>query len=884
MVRGPLRRALVAAVAAGTLVAGAANLHAAVLEGPSLPAVVQLAQNVLPGLDRLVAQALPPASTPLHIGVGLASSDPAGEQALLTALYDPASPLYHHFLTPDQVASRFGASPERVSATVAWLHGAGLEVGHVGSGGTLIEAVGAAGRIGRLLGTTMRSYSAGRTGFLANDRPPSVPSALGVISIVGLNTLQHFSAPHSTTSAATARTQIGPIPAPAGLYTSAYTPQDLWSLYQQPAENQGQGQTMAIFGAGATDPVIANLRRFEDLNHLPHVPVVVKHTGAGPWNDNFGEGEWNLDTQASTGMAPLVRQEKLYFGSSLSDAEVATMFSTWVSDPDGPRQASASFGECETNPLNVITGNPLANPLPNAGQALGNNLEPVAEQTLLQGTLEGRSLFVSTGDTGSSCPIAVLPVIGAGNGLLNHAVPLQNYPAASRYVVAVGGTVLYSKDGTSPRERALEYAWPFGGGGSALFIPRPDYQRGVSAVNHPCVLGPGLLQVFTPGTVCRGLPDVSALSGDVVGNGYTVVTDMVPGTSGGTSLSAPLWLGMWTRIQAAAPDQANGLGFANTLLYARGTGSHYAQDFHDITVGANGLYAAGAGWDYVSGFGTPNLANLMRDIAGTTAPAVTAGPPAVPDPVLATPCGPAFTTASGNATDPLTGAPIPQMDLTRGEISLAPDGTALRAVLTVADLTGQVPSIARGADYLLYWTYAGTTWYAHTRIDRLGGTIFEDGRVGGGKATHVDAGRIVPGRPGLVEVDVPVANVGSPPAGARLASPYGVTSMQVATLTLTIDAGGGQDDAAAVPCGSAAPAPARAPAAAPAPPPLPVPLPLPAAPVAAPGAAAPAPRVPATPAPGLTVLGIPIRLGGPAPAAPGTGSAGLLGQLIHLLG
>jgi hypothetical protein len=341
---------------------------------------------------------------------------------------------------------------------------------------------------------------------------------------------------------------------------------------------------------------------------------------------------------------------------------------------------------------------------------------------------------------------------------------------------------------------------------------------------------------------------------------------------------------MWTRIQAAAPDQANGLGFANTLLYARGTGSHYAQDFHDITVGANGLYAAGAGWDYVSGFGTPNLANLMRDIAGTTAPAVTAGPPAVPDPVLATPCGPAFTTASGNATDPLTGAPIPQMDLTRGEISLAPDGTALRAVLTVADLTGQVPSIARGADYLLYWTYAGTTWYAHTRIDRLGGTIFEDGRVGGGKATHVDAGRIVPGRPGLVEVDVPVANVGSPPAGARLASPYGVTSMQVATLTLTIDAGGGQDDAAAVPCGSAAPAPARAPAAAPAPPPLPVPLPLPAAPVAAPGAAAPAPRVPATPAPGLTVLGIPIRLGGPAPAAPGTGSAGLLGQLIHLLG
>jgi subtilase family serine protease len=567
---------LTAVIASGILLAGALDLHAAVLDTPSIPSVVQLAQNVLPGLDTLIAQALPTASTPLHIGVGLAPSDPAGEEALYNALYDPASPLYHQFLTPDQVASRFGASPERVSAAVSWLRSGGLAVEHVGSGGTFIEAVGSVGQLNRLLNTTVRSYTAGGTSFLANDRPPSVPGALGLTSVLGLNTLQHFSTPHSTTSAASARTRVDATPAPAGLYTDSYTPQDLWSLYQQPAANQGQGQSMAIFGAGATDPVIANLRRFEDINHLPRTPVVVKRTGAGPWTDNFGEGEWNLDTQASTGMAPQVREEQLYFGSSLSDAEVATMFSTWVSDPNGPRQASASFGECETNPLNVLVGNPLLNPIPNAGQALGNNLEPVSEQTLLQATLEGRTLFVSTGDTGSSCPLLVLPIIGAGNGLLNHGIPLQNYPAASRYVVAVGGTVLYSKQGTSPRERSLEYAWPFGGGGSAVFIPRPDFQKNVASVSHPCVVG-SALQLFALGTMCRGLPDVAALSGDVISNGYTIVTDMVPGTSGGTSLSAPLWLGMWTRIQAAAPDQAHGLGFANPLLYSVGTGPHYAQ-------------------------------------------------------------------------------------------------------------------------------------------------------------------------------------------------------------------------------------------------------------------------------------------------------------------
>jgi hypothetical protein len=88
----------------------------------------------------------------------------------------------------------------------------------------------------------------------------------------------------------------------------------------------------------------------------------------------------------------------------------------------------------------------------------------------------------------------------------------------------------------------------------STWVSDPDGPRPASASFGECETNP--LNVITPGTVCRGLPDVSALSGDVIGNGYTVVTDMVPGTSG------PLWLGMWTRIQAAAPDQAHGLGFA----------------------------------------------------------------------------------------------------------------------------------------------------------------------------------------------------------------------------------------------------------------------------------------------------------------------------------
>jgi hypothetical protein len=46
------------------------------------------------------------------------------------------------------------------------------------------------------------------------------------------------------------------------------------------------------------------------------------------------------------------------------------------------------------------------------GVALGDELEPVAEQTLLQAVTEGRTLFSSAGDTGSSCPVLILPVVG----------------------------------------------------------------------------------------------------------------------------------------------------------------------------------------------------------------------------------------------------------------------------------------------------------------------------------------------------------------------------------------------------------------------------------------------------------------------------------------
>lgn len=578
---------------------------AAVAATPSSASAADLGitQNMLPGLANATDLGAAPATTPLHLVVTLTRPNPTAEQALLDAEHDPSSSSFGQFLSPDEFAAQFGVPAAQRAAVQTFLTGGGLSVAAVSAAGDRYTVEGDVAHVAALFNTAFRNYSVGGRTFVANTSVPSFPWGLGISNIVGLNTLQSYSLPARSGGAQDLCIQ--------GTCTGTTTPQDLWTAYQQPSAYTGQNQGIAVFGEGQTDGVVSDLRKFETEFGLPQVPVTVKRPpGDTNFSDDSGHIEWNIDTQASSGMAPSASGLTLYFGTDLSDADVTRVFSQFTDDAAGPLQASASYGECETIPVvSPLLSGPLSSStvasLP-AGIGLGNNNDATLGAIARQAAVEGKTIFVSSGDTGSSCPIVYAAVIGAGNGVLNQVVPVTNSPASLPYVTGVGGTVLYT-DGSGHRVR--EYGWAYSGGGSALFTPAPSYQQGVAGVNLPCV---------TSTAVCRGVPDVAAQSGDVLTNGYAIVNAGSDTVGGGTSLSAPLEQGMWARVQSAAKNKNKGNGFANYSYYRAGK-TAYARSFFDVsstdlTTGlpaSNGLYVTLPGWDYVTGWGVPRVAGLI---------------------------------------------------------------------------------------------------------------------------------------------------------------------------------------------------------------------------------------------------------------------------------
>lgn len=176
------------------------------------------------------------------------------------------------------------------------------------------------------------------------------------------------------------------------------------------------------------------------------------------------------------------------------------------------------------------------------------------------------------------------------------------YPAASRYVMSVGGTRLnVNKQGDYLNEKA----WSGSGGGLSQYVPEPPYQ-----IAYP---------IPNDSQMKRGTPDVAYDAAPATG---VAVYDSVPyaGSAGwmqvgGTSVGPPQWSALVAianslRAIAMKPALTGALG----VLYDAAQDWHGWETFNDITNGKNGNCKrcfAKPGYDYVTGLGSPQADLLI---------------------------------------------------------------------------------------------------------------------------------------------------------------------------------------------------------------------------------------------------------------------------------
>src|ERR1022692_4691298 len=318
--------------------------------------------------------------------------------------------------------------------------------------------------------------------------------------------------------------------------------------------NQGHGQIIGIVDAFDDPNAESDLQVYDTQFNLPLCTTgngcFTKIKVGNPPGDTGWGLEISLDIQQAHSLAPLARVILVEANSNSFDDLLAAVDAAVA---NGATQVSMSWS---------------------GGDFDGEQAYDVHFQ------VPGVTFMSSTGDGG-------------------HGV---GYPAASPYVVAVGGTHLtLLATATFPSSITFsnyvsETAWVGSGGGISAFEPGQSYQNGVFA---GCGTGGG-----------RCVPDISSDADpntgvpvyDTYGYGGWVQV-------GGTSVSSPDWSAIFAVANSSRAAAGKGtLQTAIADLYTFYNSTQY-NDFHDITSGTNGSCGADctavAGYDLVTGIGSP---------------------------------------------------------------------------------------------------------------------------------------------------------------------------------------------------------------------------------------------------------------------------------------
>jgi subtilase family serine protease len=133
-------------------------------------------------VSELKAQGDLPAETNLSLAIGLPLHHTDELNNLLKQVYDPNSPNYHHFLTPEQFTEKFGPTKEDYQMVENFARVNGLNIKATHSNRMLLDVTGKVSDIEKAFNVKLRVYQHpnGKRQFFAPDTEPSVSSALPI--------------------------------------------------------------------------------------------------------------------------------------------------------------------------------------------------------------------------------------------------------------------------------------------------------------------------------------------------------------------------------------------------------------------------------------------------------------------------------------------------------------------------------------------------------------------------------------------------------------------------------------------------------------------------------------------------------------------------------
>jgi len=542
----------VKSAAANLLCASALFLATAQAQRPTQTTHVPAA--VLTGIAPLVGHV--PSDQRLSLAVSLPLRNQAELEDLLQRLYDPQSPSFHQYLSVQEFTARFGPTEADYAAAINFARANGLDIIDTPANRLVLDIEGPAANVEKAFNVTLNQYqhpTESRT-FFAPDREPSLDLAAPVLHISGLD---NFTLPRAKNIRSSQRTAeasaVGKTGSgPGGQYVAS----DMREAYYGSGPLTGQGQTVGLFEFAGynTADVKAYFKNLKQTITVKVKGVSLNGISLKCPPSTCDDSEQVIDIEMAIGMAPGLKEVLVYVGR-----KDASIFNQMAVD-NTAKTLSCSWGWTDNE----------------------STLDPI----FMEMAMQGQSVFVATGDSGSGTPGDVV------------------WPADDPYITAVGGTDINT---VSPGGAwKSETGWSGSAGSpSKNGIAIPSYQQlagVITAQNHAS-------------KTLRNYPDVVAEANT---NQYSCYDSGCSGGNGGTSFAAP----QWASFIAMANEQSlsNGgstLGFLNPAIYALGVGSTYDADFHDITSGSNGGYTAVSAYDLVTGWGSPQGAALIDALAGS---------------------------------------------------------------------------------------------------------------------------------------------------------------------------------------------------------------------------------------------------------------------------